>query len=125
MRSIEPWRPRETTSIEAEDRFAELCRAFYGRLRNDRVHLATLSAELARIEGDPGRVFEDIRTFAHRLRGAATIFEAAELGGAAQALEEATLAAASTHADNTDPALWAALVNLSNRLASVNDVNRM
>jgi HPt (histidine-containing phosphotransfer) domain-containing protein len=119
MRSTERWRP-SATAIEAEDRFAELSRAFYARLRNDRVHLATLSASLARIEGDASCVFEEIRVFAHRLRGAATIFEAAELGVAAQSLEEATSAAASTHADNSDPGVWAALVNLSNRLAAVN-----
>jgi hypothetical protein len=122
MRSTERWRPTQSAVIEAEDRFAELSRAFYARLRSDRVHLATLSASLARSEGDASGVFEEIRVFAHRLRGAATIFEAAELGAVAETLEEASSAAVAAHADNSDAAVWAALVKLSNRLAAQSGV---
>jgi HPt (histidine-containing phosphotransfer) domain-containing protein len=96
----------------SDDRFEELREAFHIRLRSDRVRLTTLAAALARGEEDPARVFESIRLCAHRVRGAAAIFEASEVNVAANALEQAAGSASIGHADNSDAAVWTALETL-------------
>ena len=102
----------------ARDPFEELRDAFRVRLRSDRVRLTTLGAELARAEDDPERIFEDMHQFAHRLLGASTIFEAHDIGIAADALEQAARSASIAHADNSDASVWTALECLVDRLAS-------
>jgi HPt (histidine-containing phosphotransfer) domain-containing protein len=104
------------TPAAADDAFEELRQAFHARLRSDRVHLMTLGAELTRAAGDPGHIFEDMRLFAHRLRGASAIFEAQEIGIAAHALEQAACSAAVAHADAADASVWTALESLVDRL---------
>jgi len=106
----------EPTSAAADDAFEEIRQAFHARLRSDRMHLASLGAALMHAEGDPGHIFEDIRLFAHRLRGASAIFEAQEIGIAAHALEQAACAASVAHADNADTSVWTALESLVDRL---------
>jgi HPt (histidine-containing phosphotransfer) domain-containing protein len=101
---------------EADDAFERLREAFHARLRSDRVRLTILGAVLARAEGDPGHIFEDIRSFAHRLRGASAIFEAQEIGIAAHALEQAACSASIANADNADASVWSALESLVDRL---------
>jgi HPt (histidine-containing phosphotransfer) domain-containing protein len=49
---------------------------------------------------------------AHRLRGSAAIFEVEEIAAAANELEQAAACASVAHADNTDAAVWSALVAL-------------
>jgi len=120
MRSTERWPSVAPASAAAVDRFEELSRTFYLRLRSDRVRLTILSATLAQVSGDPTCAFEDIRLFAHRLRGAAMIFEVTDIGNAAHELEQAAGAASLERADNADPRVWAALEALVNRLAVVN-----
>jgi HPt (histidine-containing phosphotransfer) domain-containing protein len=117
MKSTRHW-PRPAPPPNAlNDQFDELRNAFYARLRSDRVRLTTLGAALARAEEDPVCVFEDIRVFAHRLRGAAAIFEVPEISLPAKVLEEAAGAASNAHADNSDASVWTALENLVDRLA--------
>lgn len=112
MKSTE-YSPRTAPARSAPDeRFEELREAFHIRLRSDRVRLTTLAAALARGKEDPARVFENIRLCAHRVRGAAAIFEASEVGVAANALEQAAGSASIGHADNSDPAVWTALETL-------------
>jgi hypothetical protein len=67
-------------------------RAFLVRLRNDRVRLTLLAAELTRGAGT-AHAFENIRLFAHEVRGDAAAFDAAEVDIAAHALELAAGAA--------------------------------
>jgi HPt (histidine-containing phosphotransfer) domain-containing protein len=112
MRSIEHWGPRASPAAANDSRFEELRSAYYARLSRDRSRLATLSAQLAHAESDAMPVFEDIRMLAHRMGGAAAIFDAIEIGNAAITLEQATIVAMDARADNADPAVWAALESL-------------
>jgi HPt (histidine-containing phosphotransfer) domain-containing protein len=76
-----------------------------------------LSALLAREEGDARRTFEDIRQFAHRLCGAAAIFESPEIVAAAEALETAARSAHDAQSNHSDVDVWAALERLTQQLA--------
>jgi HPt (histidine-containing phosphotransfer) domain-containing protein len=121
MRSTE-YRPRASAKqIVPEDPFDELRDVFHARLRSDQVRLLVLAASLACADTDPAPVFEDIRVFAHRVRGAAAVFGAADIGVIADALEQAAISAASAHAENSDPTVCTALEALAERLATVND----
>jgi HPt (histidine-containing phosphotransfer) domain-containing protein len=102
-----------------DDPFDELRSAFEARLRKDQVLLTVLGAALARADADKAPIFEDIRLFAHRVRGAAALFGAPDIGVVAYALEQAAIAAASPHAQNSDAAICQALNALAERLAAV------
>ena len=92
-------------------------RAFLVRLRKDRVRLTILAAELTR-GADAAHAFENIRSFAHEVRGDAVAFNATEVDIAAFALERAAGAAAVLQADNCDVDAWAALEALRDLLGS-------
>ena len=92
-------------------------RAFLVRLRSDRVRLTILAAELTR-GADTAHAFEEIRLFAHQIRGDAAASDAAEVHIAAHALERAAGAAAILQADNSDVDAWAALEALRDLLGS-------
>src|SRR5262245_56712146 len=109
--------PRREFVPARDHRFEELRRAYYSRLDRDRARLAALSAELAHAETDPSPVFDDIRMLAHRMGGAAAIFEAIEIGNAAIALEHAAIAAMDTRANNADASVWTALEDLVDMLS--------
>jgi chemotaxis protein histidine kinase CheA len=112
--------PTATTSV-CDDTFEELQSAFYVRLREDRVRLVVLGTKLSGSGANPAQAFEEVRMFAHRLRGAAAIFGAAEVRDAAQALELATQAAQSELATREDSRVWSALALLSDLLASMTE----
>jgi HPt (histidine-containing phosphotransfer) domain-containing protein len=117
MKSIEN-RPHDASApVASDDEFEKLRDAFYERLRNDRVRLTTLAASLARAESEPGCIFETLQFMAHRIRGAAAIFEAAEIGIASKALEQAAVTASLRRAANGDAAVWSALEALVDLLA--------
>jgi hypothetical protein len=92
--------------------FLEWRRVFHAQLESERVHFVALSATLARVEDDPVDVFLDLRNRARNIRGAAAMFEIADVAAAARTLEHASMSASNAHADNTDPAVWSALVAL-------------
>ncbi len=81
-------------------------------MRSERIQFVALSAALASRGDDPEAIFGDLEFRAHKLRGAAQIFEAIEFANAANALEQAAIAASRAHAGNADPAVWAALGDL-------------
>src|ERR1700733_8960193 len=80
MISTEQWPRSSLTQTEPDDPFEQLRAAFHLRLRSDAVRLAVLAAALARADADPAIIFEDIRLFAHRVRGAAALFGAPDIG---------------------------------------------
>jgi hypothetical protein len=89
---------------------------FLARLQTERVHLATLSASLARSEDSPRAIFEELRFRARRLGGTAGIFEAAVIAAAAHALEQAATDAVRSESDHTNPPVWKALLALMSLL---------
>ena len=99
--------------------FESLGTIFLARLLSERVHLATLSAALARADDDPEAIFHDLHVRAHRLSGAASIFEAADIAAAARALEQAAAATAHSHSDNANPRVWGAMLVLMSLLQRV------
>ena len=92
---------------------------FLARLQSERVHLATLSAALARADENPEAIFHDLHSRARRLSGTAGIFEAADIAAAAHALERAAAAAAHSHSDNANPHVWGAMLVLMSLLQRV------
>lgn len=101
----------------SDDELDRLRETFYARLHRDRIRLTTLAALLARIEGNPAGVFQELQGLAHRIRGAAGVFQVPEVFSAASALEQAATVACSRHADHTDGSVWSALEELVERLA--------
>jgi HPt (histidine-containing phosphotransfer) domain-containing protein len=103
----------------AAGEFESLGSVFLARLQSERVHLATLSAALARADENPEAIFHDLHSRARRLSGTAGIFEAADIAAAAHALEQAAAAAVHSHSDNANPHVWGAMLALMSRLPRV------
>jgi HPt (histidine-containing phosphotransfer) domain-containing protein len=91
---------------------------FQRRLRDDLQTLESLAAKFASADTAPGIVLEEIRFFAHRLRGAAAIFEAHELARSAQALEAAAALAVTGRGRNTPPSVSSILQCLLGQLST-------
>ena len=103
----------------AAGEFESLGSIFLARLQSERVHLATLSAALARADDNPEAIFHDLQFRARRLSGTASIFEAADIAAAAHALEQAATAAAHSHSSNANPRVWGAMLTLMSLLQLV------
>jgi HPt (histidine-containing phosphotransfer) domain-containing protein len=73
--------------------YQEVRQSFLVRLGSERARLLTLGDALAAGEGVPAAALEDLGRFAHRLRGAAAVFQVPELHDAAKVLELAATAA--------------------------------
>jgi HPt (histidine-containing phosphotransfer) domain-containing protein len=88
MRSTNDWPRLTPTPAGSDDRFEELRIAYYARLKSDRAQVVALRTQLAK---DPGSkaTYEAIRVCAHGMAGAAAIFEATDIMGAARKLEHA------------------------------------
>jgi HPt (histidine-containing phosphotransfer) domain-containing protein len=99
-------------------RIEKLHGAFLAKLRNDRVRLTILAAQLSR-GGGTAHTLEDIRLLAHGVRGAAATFSATEVGIAAQALERVAAAESVLEEGDSEVDLWAALEDLRDLLGSV------
>jgi HPt (histidine-containing phosphotransfer) domain-containing protein len=121
MKFIDLRLDRTAAAILAADTFEQLQEAFYTRLRKDRVRLVVLSTALARCGANPALPFEELASFAHRLRGASAIFGAAEIRDAAHELEVAAHAAQDRRADQGDSQVWSALASLADLLSAVTD----
>ena len=121
MKFIESRHDETATAVLPDDTFEQLQVAFYTRLRKDRARLVVLGATLAHSGSNPAPAFEELQTFAHKLRGAAAVFGAAEIRDAAQALEVAAHAAQAEHASEGNGQVWSALTLLSDLLASVTE----
>ena len=120
MKKTRCWQGVTPAPVTSGDPFEELRDLFFSRLRTERVRLTELAAALAHAEGNPVHTFEEIRLFAHRLRGGAAIFETPEVGTAANALEQAAAAASEAQADGCYASVRTALDDLLDRLAIVN-----
>jgi len=119
--STTPPRARRTTiwARTDEDGLEELRVVFEGKLQSERAHFVALSAALARVEGSPGPVFSELRNRAHKMCSSAAVFAMAKVASLAGSLEIAAIAATVSHADNTDAAVWTALVALVRLLGTL------
>jgi HPt (histidine-containing phosphotransfer) domain-containing protein len=98
--------------IALDDAQESLRRKFHQRLQSERVQLAGLATTLTQAGKNTDSAFEELRWCAHRMHGAAAIFEYADVAAAAHALEYASEAALVAHAGSFEPSVWAALVSL-------------
>jgi HPt (histidine-containing phosphotransfer) domain-containing protein len=117
MKAIDNHGKIALTPPAMDDEFDRIRVTFYARLRCDRMRLTTLASSLSRVEGHPAGVFKALQGLAHRIRGAAAVFEASELGGAAYALEQAATTAYDKRSDRSDGPVWSALEELVEQLA--------
>jgi hypothetical protein len=119
--STTPPRARSTAiwTRTDEDGLEDLRVVFDGKLQSERAHFVALSAALARVEGSPGPVFSELRNHAHKMCGSAAVFAMANVASMARSLEIAAIAATVSHADNTDAAVWTALVALVRLLGTL------
>ena len=90
---------------------------FQRRLQDDLLTLGSLAARFANPDAVPATVLEEIRFFAHRLHGAAAIFEAHEVARSAQALEAAAALTVTGCARNTPPLVSSILQSLLGQLS--------
>jgi HPt (histidine-containing phosphotransfer) domain-containing protein len=102
------------------EEFERVRQSFRIRLRGEQARLATLAEDLRVEKSGSTSVLADIGMFAHRLRGAAAVFDAPELSNAAKALEIAVLIASAGSGRNGDPGVWSTLRTLTDQLASIN-----
>ncbi|HEV7610022.1 MAG TPA: Hpt domain-containing protein [Steroidobacteraceae bacterium] len=107
--------------MSPDEEFAEVRLSFLARLSSERTKLAKLSNALASAALNPAPLFSDLEYFAHRLRGAAAVFEFPTLRDAAKALELAAGAAVSARAPNFEPLVLKAMQALDTRLAYLSE----
>jgi HPt (histidine-containing phosphotransfer) domain-containing protein len=88
MRSTNNWPSLTPAPAGSDDRFEELRIAYYARLKSDRAQVVALRTQLAK-DPESKATYEAIRVCAHGMAGAAAIFEATDIMGAARKLEHA------------------------------------
>ena len=104
----------------ADEEFEQVRQSFRIRLRSEQARLAKFAEELGAEESGSTSVLAGIGKFAHRLRGAAAVFDAPELSSAAKALEIAVAIASVGSGGNGDPGVWSTLRTLTEQLAFMN-----
>ena len=111
-------RPQGVQANSAEDEFELIRHSFKVRLQSEQARLEALAQELGAAGDEVAPVLVDIGTFAHRLRGAAAVFDLPELSSAAKALELA--ATCGEPGRSCDPSLWPTLKVLADKLVAIN-----
>jgi len=104
----------------SDDAFEEVRQSFLTRLHGEQARLLVLTDALGSGKGNAALVLGDLEIFAHRLRGAAAVFDAGALSEDAKSLELAVAAASIAPVRVNDTFVWASLRTLSSRLASMN-----
>lgn len=124
MTHTEQQRNSTAQRLSPDEEFAEVRRSFQDRLHGEQAKLATLAKALECTALDPAPAFGDLAHFAHRLRGAAAVFEFPTLRDAAKALELVAAGALAERAPNCEPRVQKAIRALDTRLASLNEGTR-
>jgi hypothetical protein len=122
MPLTEPQSSARAQPTPSDDAFEEVRQSFLFRLHAEHARLLVLTDALASAKGNAAPAFGDLEIFAHRLRGAAAVFEAGALSEDAKALELAAAAASIAPVRDHDPFVWATLRTLTARLASMNGI---
>jgi HPt (histidine-containing phosphotransfer) domain-containing protein len=104
----------------SDDAFEEVRQSFLMRLPGEQARLLVLTDALGSGKGNTALVLGDLEIFAHRLRGAAAVFDANALSEDAKSLELAVAAASIAPIRDNDTFVWATLRTLTSRLASMN-----
>ena len=105
----------------AEDAtYQDACQSFLNRLDGEQARLVVLEEALAIAAEGPVTAFLDLEFFAHRLRGAAAVFDLPELRDDSKVLEFAAAKAVLRHAPINDPHVEAAIRLLKAQLTLVN-----
>jgi len=107
-------------ATQADDAFEEVRQSFLERLRGEHARLVKLTLALGSAERDATAAFGDLEKFAHRLRGAAAVFEERALSEAAKDLELAVSAASIARTRHDDALVRMTLHTLAERLAVMN-----
>jgi len=97
--------------------YEEVRQSFLFRLHSERASLVSLSIALGSAAPTAELAFGNLEGFAHRLRGAAAVFDYPELRDSAKVLELAANAAALTSAAVNEPAVQIAAQHLQARLS--------
>jgi hypothetical protein len=101
--------------MSPEQEFAQLREQFHVRLQREAARLGQLMAALPGGNVNSVKVLEEIGMFAHRLRGAALVFEYRAIGDAAKALELAV--APDPHGQRADWLIVSTMQALATELA--------
>jgi HPt (histidine-containing phosphotransfer) domain-containing protein len=117
---IEPTEFQRSTPIKLDVSFADVRRSFLDRLRGEQARLAFLAAALETAGMHNVSAFIDLEVFAHRLRGAAAVFELHELRDESKALELAASAATTRYSPDTRLQVGEAIRKLADRLIYLN-----
>jgi HPt (histidine-containing phosphotransfer) domain-containing protein len=120
VRRIEHPRAAESITVADDATYQDACQSFLDRLNGERARLAVLEAALAIAAEDQVTPFLDLEIFAHRLRGAAAVFDLPELREDSKVLELAAGKAVLRHAPINDPQVRAAIRLLKAQLIHVN-----
>jgi len=97
--------------------YEDVRQSFLIRLHGEQSQLLVLSDSLGSAEVAPASAFGDLEGFAHRLRGAAAVFDFPELRDAAKVLEIAASAALVEQAPLNEPRVRTAIGSLVTRLS--------
>jgi len=107
-------------SSHEDEAFEEVRQSFLIRLHDEQIRLMALADALGSGGENAVSSLCALEVFAHRLRGAAAVFDAAVLSEDARSLELAVAAASIEPRIDNDPLVWSALRTLISRLASMN-----
>jgi hypothetical protein len=110
VRQMPPQRPGSP-----DEEFAKLRGRFHRRLRKEHTQLTALIQALGGTKERPALIVPSIQAFAHRLRGAALVFEYPELAAKAKTVE---LSAIASLLRDGNPLYETAVVSAMNQLGS-------
>jgi len=100
--------------------YEDVRQSFIIRLRSEQARLAVLADALGTAATDTASAFSDLEMFAHRLRGAAAVFDVPELRDAAKALELSAAAAAVRSSPSGEPLVVKGIRALEDMLSRLN-----
>ena len=109
-----------TQSAAPDPAYAEVRQSFFARLHSEQARLEFLSAALESAGADAAAAFGDLEKFAHRLRGAAAVFDVPGVREGSKALELAAAAAIDRRAPGKEPFVRHAIRTLATRLIAMN-----
>ena len=119
MKSIDRWPASASAGAEPVDPFERLRAAYFARLHADGLQLIALRERLGDDADGLRSTHECVRRVAHRMGGAAAVFEAPAILCAATALEEAAIVSLTTARRSAPEGVRRSIDSLLAVLASV------